>query len=115
MRKKRFNKKLKGIIMIIVFNGDTLDLEKRLRQFSEKDEKATLDFMLENFKILTKEQKALFIKQFFEKAVEFFHESLKTNKSFGDVADEIAKFAYNNFCNFTEIPKENNENEATNN
>lgn len=38
--------------MIIIFDGDTLDLLQRLEQFSGKDQKLTLDFMLENFKIL---------------------------------------------------------------
>ncbi len=38
--------------MIIVFNGTTLDLVKRLEQFSGNDEKVTLDFIMENFKIM---------------------------------------------------------------
>lgn len=37
--------------MIIIFNGDTLDLKNRLQQWSGRDEKSTLDFMLQNFKI----------------------------------------------------------------
>lgn len=41
--------------MIIVFNGTTLDLVKRLEQFSGNDEKVTLDFMMENFKIMKHE------------------------------------------------------------
>lgn len=39
--------------MVIIFDGTTEDLLKRLERFSGATQKATLDFMLENFKILT--------------------------------------------------------------
>lgn len=38
--------------MIIIFNGDTLQLKDCLKRFSGATEKVTLDFMLENFKML---------------------------------------------------------------
>jgi hypothetical protein len=42
--------------MIIIFDGDTLKLLDELEQFSGKSQKLTLDFILENFKILTRKQ-----------------------------------------------------------
>jgi len=98
--------------MIIVFNGNTEDLLESLKRFSGATQKVTLDFMLENFKILTKEHKVVLMKQFSEKAVELFHESLKSDKKFKDVADEIAEFAYNAFSNLMEIPEDNKKNDA---
>ena len=38
--------------MVIIFNGDTVDLLKRLEQYSGQDQKITLDFMMRNFKIM---------------------------------------------------------------
>jgi len=38
--------------MLIIFNGTTLDLVKRLQRFSGSTEKVTLDFILENFKMM---------------------------------------------------------------
>ena len=42
--------------MIIIFDGDTLKLLDDLEQFSGKSQKLTLDFMLQNFKILSKKE-----------------------------------------------------------
>lgn len=38
--------------MIIVFDGNTLDLLKHLQQWSGNDEIATIDFILKNFEML---------------------------------------------------------------
>lgn len=45
--------------MVIIFDGTTLELMKKLQQFSGHDEKATLDFMLENFKIMKRQDKEI--------------------------------------------------------
>ena len=45
--------------MIIVFRGTTIDLMKRLEQFSNRDEQATLYFMLENFEIMKRQPKEI--------------------------------------------------------
>lgn len=42
--------------MIIIFNGDTLQLKDSLKRFSGATEKVTLDYLLENFRIPSKKE-----------------------------------------------------------